>query len=102
MEITINEENKTIKLHGNVKLKDLFDFIEKFSINIDGYSVVGTETLEAYSPSPPDPWQYPIYPFIVLPSTGTLPYTPPWTITYIDDKSSTTTQAKVPSTPTIS
>jgi hypothetical protein len=62
MEITINETEKTIKLHDNVKLKELFEFLEKYNINIDEYSIVATEIVYYYSPSIPVVPYLPPYP----------------------------------------
>jgi hypothetical protein len=73
MEITINETEKTIKLHGNVKLKELFDFLAKFGLDITEYSILATEIVYQYSPSIP---VVPYYPW----RDTTTPWYP--TITY--------------------
>jgi hypothetical protein len=72
MEITINETEKTIKLHGNVKLLDLVNFCHTHGIDINEYSILATETI----------WQYPI----TIPSIPITPYYPsypsyPWITT---------------------
>jgi hypothetical protein len=72
MEITINETEKTIKLHDNVKISELLDFLAKYNIDCHEYSIIATETIENYytSPSP----SYPVNPY-----TPSIPGYP-WTI----------------------
>jgi hypothetical protein len=72
MEITINETEKTIKLHDNVKISELLDFLTKYNIDCHEYSILATETI----------WQYPI----TIPSIPITPYYPsypsyPWITT---------------------
>ena len=48
MEITINEELKTIKVKGGVNLLELFNYLQQHGMNLKDYSLIGTE----YSPWP--------------------------------------------------
>ena len=43
MEITINEELKTIKVKGGVNLLELFNYLQQHGMNLKDYSLVGTE-----------------------------------------------------------
>lgn len=71
MEITINETNKTIKVQGTVKISDLMAFCNAHMINLDEYSIIGTETVSIYpytipyTPSPTIPYYPPYYPITI-------------------------------------
>ena len=72
MKITIDTEQKTIKLEGQVKMSELIKKVYEMGVNPDEYEIVGTEKEVEYIPYYPAPM--PVYP--VYPST---PY-PPWEI----------------------
>lgn len=70
MKITIDDTAKTIKVEGDVNLKDLFDFLKGMDIPLKEYTLIGGETVIQY---------FPYYVEKFIPSYPTIPpYEPQW------------------------
>ena len=50
MKITIDDVAKTIKIEGDVNLKELFDFLKGIEISLKEYTLIGKETIIQYVP----------------------------------------------------
>lgn len=79
MKITIDTEQKTIKLEGQIKLSELIDELADRCILIDEYSLIGTEKVVEYYPAPIP--VYPVYPSVPMPTYPVNPWEGP-IITY--------------------
>ena len=72
MKITIDDTAKTIKVEGDVNLKDLFDFLKGMDIPLKEYTLIEGETVIQYFP-------YYVEKFIsTVPYQPILPYEPQW------------------------
>ena len=70
MKITIDDELKTIKIEGDVNLKELFDVLKGMEIPLKEYTLMGVEKVIEYIPYYVEKY---ISSFPVVP-----PYSPNW------------------------
>lgn len=71
MKITIDTEQKTIKLEGQVKLSELIRKLDEMGVT-DEFEIVGTEKEVEYVPYYPIP-SYPANPWEIISETVTRP-----------------------------
>ena len=82
MKITIDDVAKTIKIEGDVNLKELFDVLKGMEIPLKEYTLIGIEKVIEYIPYYVEkciPITYPSYPH--EPYLPSWPINPTWIVT---------------------